>query len=203
MDYRVALRQMDFMDKNSGSMRLAAEGWDRDWKILIATIMSAQTRDETTIPVARELFGRYPSLKVLSGARVSDVEKIIGRLNFYKNKARNLIACAAGLVKDFGGRVPRDEKLLVSLRGVGKKTAGVFLSEVGKEGLGVDTHVLQISRRLGWTTSKTPDKVQEDLKRMFPKKYWSRINRTLVRFGKTYTSRKEKDEMLERVGGMR
>ena len=199
MDYKIALRQMRFMEKKSSVMRLAAEGWDKDWKILIATIMSAQTRDETTIPVAEELFKKYSTLKKLANAKVGDVEKIIGRLNFYKNKSKNIVGCASGILKDFGGKLPHDEDLLIKLPGVGHKTAGVFLSEVGHDGIGVDTHVLQISKKLGWTNSKTPDKVQEDLKKMFPKKYWSRINVTLVRFGKTYTSRKEKDEMLEEI----
>ena len=133
----------------------------------------------------------------MAGAQVSDIEKMISSLNFYRNKSKNVVNCAQSILKDFGGEIPRDENLLVKLPGVGRKTAGVFLSEVGRDGIGVDTHVLQISRKLGWTNSKTPDKVQEDLKKMFPKKYWSRINVTLVRFGKTYTSRKEKDEILE------
>lgn len=199
MDYKIALKQMRFMEKKADFMRLAAESWDKDWKILIATIMSAQTRDETTIPVAEKLFKKYSSLKRLANADVFDVEEMIGSLNFYKNKSKNIINCARSLVEDFDGKIPRDEELLVKLSGVGRKTAGVFLSEVGKDGIGVDTHVAYISRKLGWTNSKMPDKIQDDLKKMFPKKYWSRINSTLVRFGKTYTSRKEKDEILEEI----
>lgn len=197
MDYKIALKQMKFMEEHSSVMRLAAEDWDEDWKILVATIMSAQTRDEVTIPIAKRLFKKYTSVRKLANAKLGDVEKIIGSLNFYKNKSKNIIVCAQGLVKDFGGDVPYDEELLVKLRGVGRKTAGVFLSEVGKDGIGVDTHVAYISRKLGWTNSKLPDKIQEDLKKMFPKKYWSRINVTLVRFGKTYTSKRKKDEILE------
>ena len=199
MDYKVALKQMDFMKKNSKDIRLAAEGWDSDWKILIATILSAQTRDETTIKVAEELFKKYSSLKKLANAKIEDVEVIISSLNFYRNKAKNIVGCAKAIVKDFGGEVPKDEELLIKLPGAGRKTAGVLLSEVGEDGIAVDTHVAYISRKLGWTNKNTPDKIQEDLKKMFPKKYWSRINPTLVRFGKSWTSRKKKDEVLERV----
>lgn len=199
MDYKRALRQMKFMEKNSDKMRLAAQGWDRDWKTLVATIMSAQVRDEVTVPVAEKLFEKYSSLKKLSEAKIGDVEKVLRSLNFYRSKSRNIVNCAKMIIGDFGGRVPMDEELLVRLPGVGKKTAGVLFSEIGRAGIGVDTHVFQISRALGWSNSKTPDKVQADLKRMFPKRYWSRINPILVRFGKTYVSRKKKDEMLEVV----
>ena len=100
------------------------------------------------------------------------------------------------------GKVPHDFEKLTSLSGVGRKTANVFLSEhgeKGKEGIGVDTHVFYISRYLSWAHSKNPHKVEEELKSLFQKKYWNKINPTLVRFGKTYTSRAEKNKLLDKI----
>jgi len=88
---------------------------------------------------------------------------------------------------------------LVKLRGVGRKTANVFLSEMGKPGIGVDTHVSYISQKLGWTKNKNQHKIEQDLKKLFPKKCWNKVNSTLVRFGKTHTSRKEKDKILNQI----
>lgn len=180
-------------------MRLAASGWGAEWKTLISTIMSAQTKDETTIPVAEELFRKYGSVEKLSKAKVSDVMKIIRRVNYYKTKARNVIACCRKLSKEFNGKVPHDFDKLLTLAGVGRKTANVFLAEAGYQAIGVDTHVNYISNYLGWADSKNPHKTEESLKELFPKKYWKELNFVLVTFGKTHTSRKMKDEILDRV----
>lgn len=183
-------------------MRLAAEAWDEPWKTLISTILSARSLDETTIKYATILFDRYPSVKALSNADVKSVEKIIRSINFYRNKSKNIITCCGELVERHGGEVPKDFDSLISLRGVGAKTASVFLSEYGGDAIAVDTHVFYISKYLGWSSSNTPDKVMVDLMEFFPKRYWSEMNPVLVRFGKKYTSRKEKDVLLERVKGI-
>jgi len=180
-------------------MRLAAESWDKPWKILISTIMSARTRDETTIPTAEKLFLKYTSIKKLSNAKLSDIKKIIKPVNFYKNKSRNILSCARVLDKDYNGIVPTDFNKLINLPGVGRKTANVFLSEIGKDEIGIDTHVSYISNYLDWTNSKKQEKVEQDLKKLFPKKYWKNINPVLVKFGKKYTSRKEKNELLDEI----
>lgn len=205
MDSKRALRQLREIKKRTpkgaynGEMRLAAEAWDSDWKILISTIMSAQTRDETTIPVAENLFKKYSGLKKLSRASVEDVERLIKRINYHKTKAKNIVNCAKMIVEVYGGRVPRSVEELVKLPGVGRKTANVFLSEEGGDNIGVDTHVFYISKKLGWVRSNTRDKVEKDLEELFPKNVWGKINPTLVRFGKSYTSRKRKDEILEEI----
>ena len=203
MDQKRALKQMRFMKKHSDHMPLAAEDWGAPWKILISTILSARNRDEVTIPVARDLFRKYPSVVKLSRASLKDVEGVIRPINFYRNKSRNIVNCAKMLVRDYGGKVPLDEEELVKLPGVGRKTTNVFLSEVGHDAIGVDTHVNYISNRLGWTMNKSPHKVEEDLKKLFDKRHWSKVNSTLVRFGKAHTSRKEKDELLEEIGRIR
>ncbi|MBS3171783.1 endonuclease III [Candidatus Woesearchaeota archaeon] len=198
MDKKI-LKQLKELEKLGIKMRLAAEEWDKPWKILIATIMSARTRDEVTIPVAEKLFNKYYTIEKLSKAKLSDIAKIIKPVNFYKNKSKNVLNCAKILNEKYKGEVPLSIEELIELPGVGRKTANVFLSEIGKLGLGIDTHVHYISNFLGWSKNKNPHKVEEDLKRLFPKKYWISVNPILVRFGKTYTSRKQKNELLEKI----
>ena len=201
MDSKRALRQLKVLERFEvpKGMRLAAEEWGAEWKTLIATIMSAQSRDETTIPIAERLFIKYHSIEKLALAKYEDVLNIFGGLNYNKTKAKNVIGCAKMIVKTHNGVVPHDFEKLVELPGVGRKTANVFLSEHGKDGLAVDTHVFQIARKLGWSKSKTRDKVEMDLRKLFPMQIWNRINPALVRFGKTHTSRKEKNIILEEI----
>ena len=199
MNEKKALKQLEFMKKNSSKMRLAAEKWKNPWEILISTILSARTRDEKTIPVAKKLFEKYSTVKKLANANLGKVEKIIKPVNFYRNKSKNIINCSKEIVKEHKGKVPNKIRDLIKLSGVGRKTANVFLSETGKPAIGVDTHVSYISQKLNWTKNKNPEKIEKDLKKLFSKKYWDKLNSTLVRFGKTHTSRKEKDKLLEKI----
>lgn len=192
------LKQLFELEKLGSSMRLAAEKWDRPWKTLISTILSARTRDEKTIPVAGDLFRKYTKIKDLANAKLKDVQKIIRPVNFYKTKSKNVINCAKILFDKYNGKPPHDFDKLLELPGVGRKTANVFLSEMGKDAIGTDTHVLYLSRKLGWTRQKQPEKVEEDLKKLFPKRYWSKINPILVRFGKSHSRRKQ-DEILSKI----
>jgi len=196
MDSKKAVLQFKSLQKlvRDKNMRLAAE-WDTDWKILIATILSAVTRDEVTIPVCEELFKKYPSMERLSRARLSTVENLIKRVNFHKNKSKNIIATARILKNK---KIPEKVSELITLPGVGRKVANVYLAEAhDAHAIGVDTHVARISYKLGWTASKNPAKIEKDLEALFPKKYWREINDTLVRFGKSYgLSRRREDEIL-------
>ena len=203
MDTKTAIKQLNELARLGKPMRLAAEDWSSDFQILISTILSARTRDEVTIPVAGKLFKKYPNSQDLARGKISDVRNIIRPINFYKTKAKNIIKCSQYLIKNFEGKVPYDFEALVSLPGVGRKTANVFLAEHGKHALPVDTHVFYISRKLGWAKNKNPHKVEEELRGLFPKRYWNKINSTLVRFGKTHTSRKQKDKIIEDIRKIR
>ncbi len=173
--------------------RLAGEGWDEDWKLLIATIMSAQSRDETTIPIAEELFRRYDSLEKLAGARYSDVLNIFKSLNYNKTKARNVIAAAKMLLSEFRGKVPDNIDELIRIPGVGRKTANLILTELHeKNAITVDTHVHRISNVLGLVRTKTPHETELELMKIAPRKYWSRINRIFVLWGKDVSGRDRK-----------
>ncbi|MEM4181738.1 MAG: endonuclease III [Candidatus Pacearchaeota archaeon] len=179
--------------------RLAAEGWNDDWKTLIAIILSAQTRDSLTIKVCEELFKKYKNSKELGKAPLKEIEKLIRPINYYKTKAKNIKETSKILasLKKF----PDSLEELIKLPGVGRKTANVFLAERRKAAsIGVDTHVARISRKMGWTKSKNPKKIEEDLMKLFPKKYWNKINYVLVGFGQTIgRSRKKEDGVLKKI----
>jgi len=203
MDSRKAIKQLMALKKLGKDLRLAADGWNEDWKTLIATLMSARTTDKKTIPTADELFKRYNTISKLSKAKVGDIGKIIKPVNFYKTKSRNVIELAKILVREYRGKVPHDFDKLVELPGVGRKTANVFLAEKGHGTIGVDTHVAWISKQLGWTKHEKQHEVEEDLKKLFPERYWGEINWILVRFGQSYPSRAKKREILASVKKIR
>jgi endonuclease III len=175
---------------SKSSKRLAGEGWDSAWKTLIVTIMSAQSRDETTIMIAKQLFEKYNNLEKLSGARYVDVYRIFSGLNYNKTKAKNVIGAARMLFNEFDGEVPDDIDKLVKLPGVGRKTANLVLTEeFGKDGICVDTHVMRLSNVLGLVKTKTPEQTEYELMKIAPKEYWSRINRIFVLWGKDVAGR--------------
>lgn len=203
MDSKKAIKQLNKIASLGNEMRLSAEGWSSDFQTLVSTIISARTRDEVTIPSSQRLFSVYPDVKSTAKASQSRVENLIKPANFYKNKAKNIIASAKILFDKYEGEVPHDINKLLELPGVGRKIANVFLSEVGKKAIGVDTHVAYISQKLGWTKNSNPAKIEKDLELLFPKNYWNKINQTLVRFGKTHQSRKQKDKILEEIKNSR
>ncbi len=179
--------------------RLAGDGWNHGWQTLIATIMSAQTRDEVTIPAAENLFKKYNSVEKLSKAKVGKVLKIIKSVNFSKTKANNVVNAAKMLVKNCNGGVPDSIDELIKLPGVGRKTANLVLSEVhAKNGICVDTHVHRISNVLGLVKTKTPTETEFALMKIAPIKYWSRINRIFVLWGKNVRGR-DKKVLLRRI----
>ncbi len=199
METQKAIKQFNEIKKLSGKMRLAAESWNSDFQTLIATILSARSLDETTIKYATVLFNKYPIPKKLAKAKLKDIEKIIKPINFYKNKSKNIIKCSKQIIKEYNSKIPRNFEELIKLRGVGRKTANVFLSEQGHDKIAVDAHVHYISRYLGWTKSKKPEDVEKDLEKLLPKKLWKKVNLTLVKFGKKYTSKKEKNNLLDNI----
>ncbi len=199
IDNKKALRQLKELEKLGKDKRLAADGWDADWKILIATLMSARTMDKVTIPIAEKLFDKFDSVKKIANTKEEEIAEIIKGVNFYKGKSKRIIELCIVLNNKYQGKVPHDFNKLVELPGVGRKTANVFLAEKGEQTIGVDTHVDYISHYLGWTNGKKQEEVEGDLKAIFPEKLWGNLNWTLVRFGQTYTNRKEKNSILDKI----
>ncbi len=179
--------------------RLAGEGWDAVWKTLIATILSAQSRDETTIPIAERLFSKYDSLDKLAKASVGDIEKALKGINYYKTKARNVRGAAKMLLSDFDGRVPKTIEELVKLPGVGRKTANLVLTEeFGKVGITVDTHVHRIANVFGFVDTKTANETEMALREIVPRRLWARVNRIFVLWGKEVRGR-DKEKFLAKL----
>ena len=198
---KTAIKQLKALEKRANLIRLAADGWVDDWQTLIATLMSARTTDKKTIPTAELLFKKYSSLKALNKVSEEQIASIIHPVNFYKTKAKHVKALVSILVNDYKSSVPHDFNKLVTLPGVGRKTANVFLAEQGHGTIGVDTHVQYVSRFLGWTSDKKgkQEVIEADLMNLFPKRLWGGLNWIVVRFGQTYTNRKVKDKILNEI----
>ena len=158
------------------------------WELLVATIMSAQTTDKLVNTLTPELFKKYPKTSDMVTAKAEDVQKIIGKVNFSGNKAKNIIASAQIIEDKFNGKVPDNMEDLDSLPGVARKTANVVLGNAFKkaEGIVVDTHVMRLSQRLGLTDKKDPVKIEQDLMEILPKEYWIDFAHMLILYGREF-----------------
>lgn len=159
---------------------------DDPYQLLVATILSAQCTDERVNAVTPKLFARYPNPRALAAARQEDVERIIQPLGFFRAKATSLRGMAQKLVEQFGGAVPKTVEELVSLPGVGRKTANVVLGTAFgiPSGVVVDTHVKRISRLLGLTDNGNPEKIEQELMEILPKSEWINFSHRLIHHGR-------------------
>ena len=154
------------------------------FSILIGTILSARTKDESTTRVVKVLFSKYKDAKALANAKIKDVEKIIKPIGFYHVKSRRIIEVARIIDSKYKGIVPEDLDTLVKLPGVGRKTANcVLVYAFEKPAIPVDIHVHRISNRLGLVDTKTPEDTEQALMDKIPKKFWIDINDTFVMYG--------------------
>ena len=158
---------------------------DSPFQLLAATILSAQCTDVRVNIVTPSLFAEYPSAELLAVADISRVEELVRSTGFYQNKAKSLIGMARGVVERFGGEVPQELEDLISLPGVGRKTANVVRSVAfNLPGLPVDTHVGRLSRRLSLTSNEDPVKVEHDLNAMLPAEEWGEFSLRLILHGR-------------------
>ncbi len=154
-------------------------------QLLIATILSAQCTDARVNIVTKDLFVKYPNLEAFANADLHELEADIKPCGFYRNKAKNIIGCARELCERFGGEVPSDLNSLISLPGVGRKTANVIRGNIFNEpSIVVDTHVKRISWRLGLTDNTDPVKIEYDLMDCLPKDHWTLWNLHIISFGR-------------------
>ena len=154
------------------------------FSILIGTILSARTKDESTSRIVKELFKVYKNSRQLANAKVKDVEKIIKSIGFYHVKARRIIEVAKIIDSKYKGKVPDNLEKLVELPGVGRKTANcVLVYAYEKPAIPVDIHVHRISNRLGLVQTKTPEDTEFELMKIIPKNLWLDINETFVKYG--------------------
>jgi len=155
------------------------------WELLVATILSAQCTDQRVNQVTPTLFSRYKTPSDLAKARTADVEAIIRSTGFFKSKAKNIIACGQVLNERFGQRVPERMDDLVTLPGVGRKTANVLLGQAfGQPAIVVDTHVKRVANRLDLTKSDDPVQIEQDLQRLLPSSQWTSVSQRLLLHGR-------------------
>ena len=162
--------------------------YTKDYELVIAVMLSAQTTDKSVNNVTRVLFNKYPSLDALNEAPLEDIENIIKQIGLYKNKAKNLKGIVSILINRFNYQVPSDKDLLMTLPGVGNKTAGVIRAEIFKiPDLPVDTHILRISKRLKIAKkSDEPIDVERKLKKLIPEGRWIKSHHQLIHFGRYF-----------------
>jgi endonuclease-3 len=152
---------------------------------LIATIMSARTTDAQVLKMFPSFRKKFPNWKKLAEADVNDIAKAMNTIGLYRNKAKSLKGLAQKIIADYDDKVPESMEELITLPGVGRKTASCVLSNCFNEpAIAVDTHVFRISRRLGWAKGKDAKKVEKELADLVPKTSWSNINLTFVPFGR-------------------
>jgi endonuclease-3 len=158
---------------------------DNAFQVLIATALSARTQDATTAAASARLFKRARTPQSMAKLSVKEIETLIYPVSFFRNKAEHVKACCEMLVSTYGGRVPSTMEELVTLPGVGRKTANLVLILAFKslENICVDTHVHRISNRMGWVQTKTPDETEQALYRATDRRWWPCINLYLVTWG--------------------
>ena len=167
---------------------------DNAWQLLIAVIMSAQCTDKRVNMVTDTLFKKYKTLQSFADADLKELEEDIHSTGFYHNKAVNIIACAKKLIADYGGEVPSDLDALLSLPGVGRKTANVIRGNIYDiESIVVDTHVKRISKKWGFTNSDDPTAIEFDLMKLLPKEAWILYNIHVIALGRTLCTAKSPD----------
>lgn len=154
------------------------------FQLLIATLLSARTRDSTTIPIVKKLFQKYPNPGHLANAHLSDLEKDLYGIGFHTVKAKHVKELSKIVVEKYQGTIPKTLEELTTLPGVGRKTANCILNYAFHQpAIAVDIHVFRIANRLGWVKTKTPPETEEALKKLIPQSSWSKVNMLLVDHG--------------------
>lgn len=159
---------------------------DTPFQLLIATILSAQCTDVMVNKVTPKLFTKYPDPLALSNGNLEQIEELIRSTGFYKNKAKNIKECSRKIVSKFHGKIPQTMDELTELAGVGRKTANVVLGNAFGINIGivVDTHVKRIAQRLTLSQNTAPEKIEQDLMEIIPKKHWCTISHWLIFLGR-------------------
>lgn len=173
------------LDEVYGTEYICYLDHETPWQLLIAVILSAQCTDARVNIVTKDLFVKYDTLEKFANADLKELELDIRPTGFFHNKAKNIIACAKRLVEVYGGEVPSELDELLTLAGVGRKTANVIRGNIyNQPSIVVDTHVKRISKRLGFTKEDDPEKIEYELMRKLPKDHWILYNIQIISFGR-------------------
>lgn len=171
--------------------------FESPWQLLVATILSAQCTDKRVNQVTPTLFKQFPAPQSFADARIEDIEHAVHSTGFYRNKAKAIQGSARLIVTEFGNKIPQTMEELLHLPGVARKTANVVLGVAfnKSEGVVVDTHVKRLSGRLKLSSQTTPEKIEQDLMKLFPREQWTPISHLFIDHGRaTCTARKPKCE---------
>ncbi len=186
---------LKLLKKEYPDARGTALNYSDAWELLVATILSAQCTDEKVNEVTRELFKKYRRIGDYATADVEDLKQMIKPTGFFSRKAEYIKSSAEKLIKDFESRVPRSIEDLTSLLGVARKTANVVLSNVFGiiEGIAVDTHVMRLSKRLGFTKHGNREKIELELMELFPRSQWFDVSNLLIAHGRNVCTARKPD----------
>jgi endonuclease-3 len=165
--------------------KISESGAEDPFQVTIATLLSARTQDATTYAAAERLFAKASTPEAMAKLTVRQIEKLIYPVSFYRYKARYVKATSAKIIRDFGGKTPRTMEELLTLPGVGRKTANLvlILAYESRRNICVDTHVHRIANRLGWVKTSTPDETEQALYAAVDERWWPHINLYLVTWG--------------------
>jgi endonuclease-3 len=190
---RRARRILDILEKTHPDARVYLD-FEGPFQLLIATILAAQCTDEKVNEITPELFRRYPDPAALAAADPKDLEELIHPTGFFRQKTKSLLECSRALLDEHGGKVPADVEALTSIRGVGRKTAAVVISNAfGGQAIAVDTHVQRVSTRLGLAKTKTPEKIERELCDIIPERRWTRATQLIGTHGRRICTAKDPD----------
>ncbi len=169
--------------------------YSNNWELLVSVILSAQCTDKMVNVVTKKLFKKYKTLGDYVRADIKEFEQDIQSTGFYHNKAKNILATAKIIKETFKGRIPDTMEEILTLHGVGRKTANVVLGNAYGivEGIAVDTHVRRLSKLYGLTTNDDPNKIEQDLMRVLPRNDWFRFTYLMIEYGRKYCPAKKHD----------
>ncbi len=185
MKKQTAVKIVDILKKTYPEAKCSLD-FNNPFELVVAVILSAQCTDERVNLTTPTLFETYPTVQDFANCDLNELEKIIHPCGFYKNKAKNIKACAQKVMETFQGEVPKTMEELLTLPGVGRKSANVILLEVFgiAEGIAVDTHAKRISNRIGLSKQTDPSKIEQDLIDLVPKEYLKDMNHILIWHGR-------------------
>lgn len=168
------------------------------YKTLVSTLLSSRTNDDTTLVVSKRLFEKAPTVEKLAKLDELEISKLIYPVGFYKTKAKHLKKLAKILIEEFSSVVPQTREKLMTLPGVGRKTANLVLNRAYEiPAIAVDTHVHRITNLLGWVKTKTPQQTEFELIKIIPQKYWPDMNKLFVSIGRQYRSERQVRQFLK------
>jgi len=180
----IVLRELKRLYPNSKTVL----NFSNDWELLVAVMLSAQTTDKHVNVVTEKFFRKYSTIAEVAKTSLDEITQNLNSVNYYKTKAKHVHASANKLLDEYDGKLPQTMKDMISLPGVGRKTALVVLGNAHNivEGIAVDTHVNRLSQVFGLTEHNNPDKIERDLKELFPVDEWFSLTNRMIDYGREY-----------------